>query len=109
MKKANYCITQTSNLTKNKYTKEYKMKFLIQTDYPDQYFLIQMIDNDTNEINETFQLNGNEYYLCDCTDFMTSLNPDNKKSKLIKYKLYSVDDIDDDNKIFEAYGSFNMI
>lgn len=109
MKKINYCITQTSNLTKNKYTKEYIMTFLIHTDVPGQIIIIQMTDEDSNEISETFQLHGKDHYSIDCAEFMKDLNPDNKQTKLIKYKLYSVDDFEGNNKIFEAHGSFNMV
>ena len=108
MKTIEYCITQTAHLRKNKNDK-YIMPFLIGTKNEDQYYLIQCIDDFGNEINEFFQI-SNESYEFDCTEFMTTFN-DNKTSKTIRYKLYSVkddEDISSENKVFEARGLFTI-
>ena len=108
MKSTLYCIAQTSYLTRDK-TDSYNMKFLIYSIKNNQYFIIHLEDENGNSLDEIFQLTNNEYYIVDCTEFMTSLNPENKKSKRIKHKLYSITDPDNtDNKVFETNGSFIM-
>lgn len=106
MKKLQYFVPQSRHITKNSESR-YIINYLVECKDPVQQISITCTDEDKNEVEEIVQLFQNTIFYCfDCTDFMTICNPDNKHTKAVRYKVFSMTD---SNKTLEIYGTVTLL
>lgn len=107
MKRLQYFVPQSRNIKKNSESR-YMVNYLVECNDPNQYIIISCTDEDKNELEEIIQLENCIYCCFDCTDFMTVCNPDNKNSKKIKYKVFSVPNQESDDRNLETQGNLTL-